>query len=165
MIVLDEAFSGDAKARGKAVQVFVDFQRFHKNPLGVVPDDVLLAWCDTDPAVRYPLMAASAGLFKRPANNEPHEWLPLASKLLDKAPDRHAVVNEFVRRLRPWSWSGSLATKLEERLKLLEQLPADHIADLSDALNKAKTDLREWIAKERKSEAAESRARGGRFED
>lgn len=164
-IVLDEAFSGGAKERGKAVQAFVDFQRFQKNPLGVVPDDVLLAWCDSDPVVRYPLMAASAGLFKRPANNEPHEWLPLASKLLNKAPDPHALLNEIVRRLRPRSWSGSLATKLEKRLKLLERLPADYTPDLSDALNKAKTDLHEWIAKEREREAAESRARGGRFED
>lgn len=164
-IVLDEAFSGDAKAREKAVRAFVDFQRFHKNPLGVVPDDVLLAWCDADPAGRYPLMAASAGLFKRPANNEPHEWLPLASQLLNKAPDPPAVLNEIVRRLRPWSWSGSLATKLEERLKLLEQLPADHTPDLANALNKAKADFREWIARERRNEAAESRARDGRFED
>lgn len=164
LIVLDEAFSGDAEAKEKAVQVFADFQRFRKNPMGVVSDDVLLAWCDADPTVRYPLMAASAGLFKRPANNEPHEWLPLASKLLARSPDPHAVLKEIVRRLRPWSWSGSLATKLEGRLKLLEQLPA-HTPELVDALNKAKTDLQGWIAKERKREAAESRARDGRFED
>ena len=30
MVVLDEAFSGDAKARGNAVQVFADFQRFRR---------------------------------------------------------------------------------------------------------------------------------------
>ena len=33
------------------------------------------------------------------------------------------------------------------------------------ALGKAQVDFEEWIARERKSEAAESRARGGRFED
>ena len=53
-VVLDEAFAGDEKARAKAVRAFVDFQRFRKNPLEVVPDDVLLAWCDVDPAIRYP---------------------------------------------------------------------------------------------------------------
>ncbi|MBH5373518.1 hypothetical protein [Bradyrhizobium glycinis] len=164
-VVLDEAFSGDEKARAKAVQAFVDFQRFRKNPVGVVPDDVLLGWCDVDPAVRYPLMAASAGLFKRPANNEPHEWLPLASKLLTKAPDPHAILKEIVRRLRPWSWSGSLATQLEGRLKLLEQLPAGHGPQIADGLNKAKSDFQEWIAKERRNEAAESRERDSRFED
>jgi hypothetical protein len=164
-IVLDEAFTGDEKARAKAVQAFVDFQRFHKNPLEVVPDEVSLSWCDADPSVRYPIMAASAGLFKRPTNNEPHEWLPLASKLLNKAPDAHAVLKEIVRRLRPWNWSGSLATKLEGRLKLLKRLPINQTPGLIDALNKAKADLLEWIATERKNEAAESRTRSSRFED
>jgi hypothetical protein len=164
-VVLDEAFSGDAEAREKAALAFVDFQRFHKSPLEVVPDDELVAWCDADPAVRYPLMAASADLFKRPKDNEPHEWLPLVSKLLQKAPDPHAVLKEIVRRLRPRSWSGSLATKLEGRLKLLEQLPIDQAQRLPDALDSAKADLLEWIIKERKNEAAESRAHGGRFED
>jgi len=164
-IVLDEAFAGDPKARENAVRAFVDFQKLHKNPLGVVPDDILLAWCDADPAIRYPLMAASAGLFKRPTNDQPHEWLPLASKLLNKAPDPHAVLKEIVRRLRPWNWSGSLATKLEGRLKLLEQLPIDQTPGLADALGKAKAEVQEWIARERRNETAESQARGGRFED
>src|SRR6185312_16580240 len=147
-VVLDEAFAGDAKAREKAVQAFVDVQRFHKNPLGVVPDDSLLAWCDAEPAIRYPLMAASASLFKRPADNQPHEWLPLASKLLNNAPDPHTVLKEIVRRLRPWSWSGSLATKLEGRLKLLDQLPINQTPGLIEALGKAKADFQEWIARE-----------------
>jgi hypothetical protein len=164
-VVLEEAFSGDEKARGKAVQAFADFQRFRKNPLEVVPDDVLLAWCDADPAVRYPIMAASAGLFKRPANNEPHDWVPLAAKLLAGAPDPQSVLREIVRRLHPTSWSGSLATKLEGRLRLLERLPIGQTPGLADALNKVKAVLQERIASERKNEAAESRARGGRFED
>ena len=109
-------------------------------------------------------MAASAGLFERPKNNEPHDWLPLVSKLLAKAPDPDAVLKEIVKRLRPRSWSGSLATKLEGRLKLLERLPIDQTPGLTDALNTAKAGLQEWIATERKNEAAESRARSG-FED
>jgi len=164
-VVLDEAFSGDAKARDSAVQVFADFQRFHKDPMGVVPDDTLLAWCDADPATRYPIMAASAGLFKRPANNEPHEWLPLAAKLLAKAPNPQAVLKEIVRRLYPTGWSGSLATKLEGRLRLLEQLPIDQTATLINALTAAKAVLQERIATERRHEAADSRSRNRRFED
>ncbi|MCP3390929.1 hypothetical protein NLM27_19290 [Bradyrhizobium sp. CCGB12] len=164
-VVLDEAFSGDAKAIANAVQVFADFQRFRKNPLGVVSDDVLLAWCDADPEVRYPIMAASAGIFKRPANNEPHEWLPLAARLLAKAPSPQAVLKEIVRRLHPTSWSGSLATKLEGRLRLLERIPIDQTPALNDALNAAKAVLQERIVTERKHEAADSRSRSRRFED
>jgi hypothetical protein len=164
-VVLDEAFSGDAKARANAVQAFADFQRFHKNPMGVVSDDALLAWCDAAPDIRYPIMAASAGLFKRPANNEPHEWLPLPVKLLAKAPDPRAVLKEIVRRLHPTSWSGSLATKLEGRLRLLERLPIDQTPALSDARNAAMAVFQERIVTERKHEATASRSRNRRFED
>lgn len=76
-----------------------------------------------DPDVRYPIITASARLFKRSADKKPHEWLPLVSKLLNKAPDPYAALKEIVQCLRPWSWSGALATKLEGRLTLLEQLP------------------------------------------
>lgn len=165
VITLDEVFAGDEKARAKAVAFFIDFQRFRKDPLAAVPDDIILAWCEANPAIRYPLIAASASLFKRPENNQPHEWLPLASALLVKAPEPLAVFKEIVRRVRPWSWSGSLATKLEERLKLLEQLPTDHASGLANALHETKVYFQKWIERERKSEAAESRARDGRFED
>ncbi|WP_315827491.1 MULTISPECIES: hypothetical protein [unclassified Bradyrhizobium] len=164
-VVLDEAFSGDAKARDTAVQAFADFRRFDKNPMGVVSDDVILAWCDAAPAIRYPIMSASASLYKCSANKEPHEWLPLAAKLLAKAPDPQAVLKEIVRRLHPTSWSGSLATKLEGRLRLLEQLPIDQTPVLIDALGAAKAVLQERIAAERRHEAAESRSRNRRFED
>jgi hypothetical protein len=164
-VVLDEAFSGDTKAVRNAVQAFVGFQRFNKNPLEVVPDDILVAWCERDPSVRYPVMAASAGLFKRSGKDQPHEWLPLASKLLAKAPDPDAVLKEIVTRLHPTSWSGSLATKLEGRLRLLEKLPIGDASGLSDALNRARSVFQQRIARERENEAAESRARDGRFED
>ncbi|WP_316185814.1 MULTISPECIES: hypothetical protein [unclassified Bradyrhizobium] len=164
-VVLDEVFSGDGKARDNAVQAFADFRRFDKNPMGVVSDDVMLAWCDAAPAIRYPIMGACAGLYKCSANKEPHEWHPLAAKLLAKAPDPQTVLKEIVRRLHPTSWSGSLATKLEERLKLLEQLPIDQTPALIDAFNAARAVLQERIATERKHEAAESRSRSRRFED
>jgi hypothetical protein len=164
-VVLDETFSGDTKARSKAVQAFADFQRFRKNPVGVVSDDVLLAWCDVSPEIRYPIMTASARLFGRPANNEPHEWLPLTAKILAKAPDPQAVLKEIAWRLQPTGWSGSLATKLEGRLRLLERLPIGQSPALADALEAAKAALQERIEVERKREAADSRLRNRRFED
>jgi hypothetical protein len=63
------------------------------------------------------------------------------------------------------SWSGSLATKLESRLRLLERLPIGQIPRVADAFNTAKAVLQERIARERNAEAAENRARSGRFED
>jgi hypothetical protein len=163
-VVLDEMLSGDEQSRSRGVRVFLDLFRFRKNTLDVVPDDALLEWCDREPAVRYPTAAACATLFRRPKDNAPHEWTPLVSQLLMKAPDPRRVFTEIVQRLRPTSWSGSLATKLEARLKLLEQLPVDGAPDLLNGLSEAKATLQEWIGKERKREADEERSRSGRFE-
>jgi hypothetical protein len=157
-------FSGDEEAQRRAAHVFAGLLQYGKSPLDVVPDEVLLEWSDRDPAVRYPLIAASATLFRRPKNGEPHAWTPLAAKLLAEAPDPYRVFNEIVQRLRPTSWSGSLATKLESRLKLLERLPLNDRPGLQGAFNEAKAALLERIDRKRKREADEDRHRSRRFE-
>jgi hypothetical protein len=162
--VLDELFGGDEKARRRAVRAFVDLVQFNKSPLDVVPDDVLIGWCDKAPAVRYPLIAASASLFKRPRENEDHEWKPLAARLLQGAPDKRGVLAEIVYGLRPRSWSGSLAAKLESRLKLLERLPMEEALGVELPYEAAKAALRQEIEAERRNEAAESKRRESRFE-
>jgi hypothetical protein len=162
--VLDELFSGDAKSLNKSVRLFQDFLRFHKTVLDVLPDDVLLTWCDRHRAVRYPLAASVVTLFKRPKEGEPHEWTPLARKLLEKGPDPCLVLNEIVRRLFPSSWSGSLATKLEGRLKLLNSLPGDDFPALAAVMADAKMELQASIDTQRRLETEEDRARSNRFE-
>ncbi len=86
--ILDELFSGDAGSRKASAQVLSTLRRFRHPVLDVVPDEILLGWCDCDPALRYPLAAAVATLFKRPKEGEPHEWMPLTGKLLEKRPIR-----------------------------------------------------------------------------
>jgi hypothetical protein len=163
-VVLDEMFSGDASAQRKVARAFLHLLGSLKNPLDVVPDDTLLEWCDRDPALRYTLMAASVTLFKRPADDKPYEWTRLAPQLLTKAPDARAVFKEIVQRLHPTSWSGSLATKLESRLKLLEQPTLGITPALTEGFNEAKALLQDQIAAERRREANEDRDRSGRFE-
>jgi hypothetical protein len=110
------------------------------------------------------LAAAIGLLFKRPSEKAPHEWTSLTSKLLSKAPDPIAVFNEIAGRLYPrGGWSGSLATKLETRLQLLEQLDL-RLPELVSAREAAKATLRGQIDAERRRELDEHRARGGRFE-
>ena len=124
--MLDELFSGDMESRKESVHVLNSLRRFHHPVLDVVPDEVLLGWCDRDPALRNPFAAAVATLFK-----EPHEWMPLTGKLLEKTPDPGLVLNEIIRRLNPPNWNGSLATKLEGRLKLLNSMPGSEIPGLA----------------------------------
>ena len=162
--VLGELVAGDKKAQSNSVRVMNDLLRFGKSPMDIVPDDVILGWCDGDPKVRYPFAAAIALLFKRANDKEPHEWTSLARKLLLRAPDKEAIFKEIVNRLHPTSWSGSLATKLESRLKLLDQLDLSEMPALAGPLNKAKAVLKSRVEAERRRETEEDRARSGRFE-
>jgi hypothetical protein len=164
LAVLDELFSGDLKSQRASTRLLNDLLRFHKNVLDALPDDIVISWCDRDPMVRYPLAASVVLLFRRPKDGEPHEWTPIATKLLEKAPDPRRVLNETVNRLHPSSWSGSLATKLEGRLKLLNTLPgADSPALIAPAAD-AKSKLQAYIDAERAREREQDRARNNRFE-
>jgi hypothetical protein len=163
-VMLDELFSGDEKSRKESVRLLNDLIRFNKSALDGVPDDVVLDWCSRDPDIRYPIAAACMTLFRRANDKEPHAWTDLPRKLLERAPEPRVILNEIVYRLRPMSWSGSLASKLETRLKLLEELPVGNSPDLKAALDNANDALRKQIDEQRRRETDEDKARNSRFE-
>ena len=162
--MLDQLFSGDQRSQSSSVHLLHELAQFRVSPMGAVTDDSIIAWCDRDPRARYPLAAAIAVLFKRPSDNDPYEWTALTQKLLSKAPDPGAVLQEIVHRLHPTSWSGSLATALESRLQLLERLDLGTTPALLAAHREAATRLRQRIEVERRRELEEDRSRSGRFE-
>jgi hypothetical protein len=162
--MLDAVFAGGKATQKKSVGILQDMMRSRKNPLSTVPDDVILAWCDRDADTRYVLAATSVWLFQRTGPNLPHAWTSIAAKLLRHAPAPVFVLNEIVDRLRPTSFSGSYATKLESRLALLEQLDVGNDASVLAAFDTARANLRTKVDKERRSETAQSQARSGRFE-
>ena len=162
--VLDELFPNDAETCKASVRLLQGFLRFQKSVMDAVPDDVILSWCDCKPQLRYPLAASVVLLFKRSGQNEPHEWTPLAGKLLQRAPDPRLVLNEIVQRLHPMSWSGSLATKLEGRLRLLNKLPGSDAPHLAATMTQARVKLQKHIDAELRREQEEDRAQNNRFE-
>ena len=162
--ILDELFAGDTEAQRASVRLLNDLLRFHRNVLDTLSDEIVLTWCDRDPTARYPLAASVVVLFNRPKEGESHEWTPLTGKLLENAPNPLLVLNEIVNRLHPTSWSGSFATKLEERLRLLLKLPGGDAPILAEAIIDARTKLQEYIAVERRSEQETDRAENNRFE-
>ena len=80
--VLDELFCGDQASQKNGVHLMNDRLQFRKNPMSDVAEDVVIGWCDGDPATRYPLATAVALLFKRPFDKAPHEWTSLTKLLL-----------------------------------------------------------------------------------
>jgi hypothetical protein len=71
------------------------------------------------------------------------------------------VFKEIVNRLRPTSWNGSLATELEARLTLLDQLDITAVPALAVALDATKATLNRHLEAERRRETEEESARWG----
>jgi hypothetical protein len=163
-VVLDELVIGDDKQRRKRIKLVHETMQHGRNPMAVLNDDVLLEWCKRDPGIRYPFAAGTALLFRRANDQAPHEWLPIAEKLLQNAPVPALVLKEYSSRLRPRSWSGSLASKYESRLQLLDKLNVSADPGLVAAFNEFRAELADTIEKQRINELHEDRAEGERFE-
>ena len=162
--LLDELVSGNDRERQRSVEILHDAMRHRENPLSVITDDVIVRWCDGDPKIRYPFAAATVPLFARPRDGEPHEWKPIAELLLHRSPDPAAVFKEIAVRLRPRSFSGSVATKFEFRLNLLDRLKIESSPAIRSAFSEARAELAARVAKARRSETEEGKAESGRFE-
>jgi hypothetical protein len=162
--MLDELAAGSDKDRRKSVEIVHETMQHGRHPMSALADDVLLEWCDKDSDIRYPFAAGIALLFNRANDQSPHEWLPIAEQLLKRAPDPVPVFKEISSRLWPRSWSGSLASKYETRLQLLDKLAIGTHAALADAFNEYRAELVETIAKQRQRELQEDRAGSERFE-
>jgi hypothetical protein len=163
-VMLDELVAGSDTDRRKSIEIIHETMRNSQHPLSVLPDQALLDWCDADPKVRYPFAASIALLFSRPNDQTPHEWRPIAKKLLERAPDAVTVFEAISPRLWPTSFSGSVASKFESRLQLLDKLETGNDPALVAAVNEAREELAAKVEKERRDELKEDRAQSGRFE-
>jgi hypothetical protein len=163
-VVLDELVIGDDKQRRKRIELVHETMQHGRNPMAALNDDVLLEWCKRGPGIRYPFAAGIALLFRRANDQAQHEWLPIAEKLLQSAPAPALVFKEYSSRLRPRSWSGSLASKYESRLQLLDKLNIGADPGLVAAFNEFRAELVDTIEKQRVNELREDRAEGERFE-
>lgn len=161
---LDELAAGSDKDRQKSIDLVQETMRHRQNPSRVVPDEALLEWCDADPSMRYPFASNVALLFSRPNDQTPHEWQPIAKTLLERAPDPVAVFRVIGARLWPTSFSGSVASKFESRVQLLDKLAIGSNPALVAAVRATRADLAERVERERRDELEEDRAQSGRFE-
>jgi hypothetical protein len=163
-IVLDELVRGDETARNRSVEFIRDSARFNKNPIDVVSDDTMIAWCDLDAKTRYPFAAAIAPLFHQTNDENPRGWKAIARTFLTKAPDKRAVFNEIVSRLYDAGDTGSLSTQYESRLKLLDRLDLSGLPLLASPLAEARGALQSEVEMSRKRETERDRTRSGTFE-
>lgn len=164
-VALNTFFSGEEKEVARAIsaiEYLTDGRR--PTPLGKIPNDVLISWCDLDPASRYPIIAASGMIFTFDSDGTVTGWADLANALIKNAPDPIAVVRAFSMRLRPNGFVGSYASILEHGAKLLDRLDTGEIPELVEFVRKRKAEIVSDAARFRKSEEEEHRKRDETFE-
>jgi hypothetical protein len=162
LAALDAFFGGnDAETFSAAI---LDASGHATNPLVSVAIDDLISWCDRSPDDRYERMAGVIPLYKGKEDEPRVEWHPMATALLGKAPDRVAVLTEFVRRFRPMMWSGSRAAVMETRLPLLHALQTNTDPALVALATAEEASLKIEIQHDRENETRRDRYADERFE-
>jgi hypothetical protein len=161
--VLDALFSGSEEDQRAGIGVFDGIGRHRPNPADSISCDVLIAWCDIEPVARYPLSAEFIEFGKHVDGNVPQEWSDQAAALLVRSPNPEKVLAALVERLRPMSWSGSIAAAIEANARLLDGVEALVPALVPFAM-KAKSRLQQEAARERQRETEHDRIENERFE-
>lgn len=135
-------------------------------PIDVVPDEVLLDWCDADnPESRALYLAATVtildGDHQDGAKNA--ELKPIVPALLQRAGDKAIFLGIVAGRLRPSGWTGSLAAIFSRNAGILESLK-DTAPAFSGEIGIAVEELKTYAATEEAREREEHRQRNERFE-
>lgn len=164
MAALNALFSGEEEYRRAGVRVFEQIGEHHGNPADVISREALIAWCDEDRELRYPLAASIITFARRPEPSGSKVWSEQAAALLVNAPDPRSLLAVFIRRFRPKSWSGSRAALIEANARLLDGLESIVASDLMPFVADAKAQLAQTVAQERQWETKNDQAQDERFE-
>jgi hypothetical protein len=163
-VTLDVFFNRDSESeQDLGIDSFDDPADHRANPLDGLPDAEVLAWCAEGNNDRYVKAARAVSFFLRKGEHA-SEWTPIAMSMLRAAPNPVAVLEVFIERFSPRSWSGSLATILESRIPLLDALDNFENADVVALIKRKKPEIAEFARQYRESETQRDRARDERFE-
>lgn len=161
--VLNCLFGGEEKSRKQGIHLIEEIRYLKGNPVDGIPDVLLSDWCDVDPAVRYPIAASVITMSHKNGDEQAVGWTDTALHLLEKAPDRLAVLKVFIQRFHPRTWSGSRASIIESNIKMLDVL-IERDAQYASFIEQEKASLVWEVQSERARELAHERDRDERFE-
>lgn len=142
-----------------------EFGRSSGNPLDSVAPDVIIAWCDQDPTTNYPLAAACVRFEGVAADDATKQsWTAVAVAVIERAPDRLAVLRTFVARFSPRTWSGSRAAIVSRRAGLLARFEQDGDPEVAASMREARELLEREAEQDLGWERMRSVERDERFE-
>lgn len=161
--VLDSLFSDESSER-LSISVFYRLGRHRKNPADRISCDAIVAWCERDRGRRYPLLASIVTFACCSEASDTLEWSEQAKTILNRAPDPRSVLEVFIKRFRPMSWSGSRASIMDANAQLLGSLELYIASDLVPFVSEAQVQLAQEVARARQRETEDDRVRDERFE-
>jgi hypothetical protein len=165
-IVFLDVFLGDDDIEDHMRRrIFSDHFERRDNPLNQIPDDELLAWCEHDPAIRYPRVALVLEAFKKSDETGKLEWKPVVYAIFERAPELEAVLERISYGIRQMmGWSGLRADVLLSRTVLFQELYDHDNAEIRAWARSQYSGLQEAIKREREWEDQQNRGRNERFE-
>jgi hypothetical protein len=119
------------------------------NPFEIMDSTVLHQWADQNPPTRYTSLGRFISMFRRKSDDEDYGISPLFLATLNRAPDKRAFLGDFLSRLRPGSWSGSLADILVRRKAQVLMFRENSHADVRQWVDELLPELDRWIEDER----------------
>ena len=92
------------------------------NPLIEIENDTIISWCEENPKARYPIVASAIIPYQKNESTGRLEWTPLAQIIVSNAYNPIEILDRFKASFRPWSWSGSKANLMQQKLILISNL-------------------------------------------
>ncbi len=146
----------------------LSYSSSEETALSVLPDEVLIAWCNIAPDDRYPFAAHTCQLFCIESDNSCEEkttgMSSIALKVFKNCPDKEQTLNIFVKRFSPNGWSGRLSDILQTRYGYLEQFKTIDNTELYPVIEQAEAELLLRIKEEESRENSRERLGTERFE-
>jgi len=164
VVFLDTFLGHDGIEEHKRRRIFSDDIERRDNPLNNISDDNLISWCDKDPNNRYPMIASSINAFSESEEEKVLGWKSIVYTLFEKAPDLEAVLEKLTKAIRPSTWSGSLADKMQKRFILFQSLYLHDNSEIRAWARCQYSVLNEQIESEREWERQHTRERNESFE-
>lgn len=144
--------------------LFRDIRENKACPLHVIAENVWTDWANQKPEPRFSRLAAVVKFADADDDEAGTVWSPTAEKIIDAAPAPTDVLNVFLSRFSPMSWSGSRADIMASRVRLMETLLIHKRPDVVRWAEENLPRFKLLVENERGHEAQRDRGRDERFE-
>jgi hypothetical protein len=147
-----------------ARSIFRDLRDSRACPLQSLPDQVWMEWAEGKPQSRYVRLAEVVRFSNANDDDKAVRWSSAAEKIISAAPEPSKVLDVFLDRFWPMSYSGSQADILATRMPMIEELLHHSRPEVAAWARENAPKFADSIARVCEREAEQDTKRDERFE-